>query len=217
MKSSFCLRVCQFVLTVGLLGCLGCASHTRHPNTGQPIQEKATHRTDAKRLNRQPEPLHCPEFRREEVERIAILPQTVGQLSGIDFNALIRTEFKSVLVKKGYSVSGRDLSLIIRELKNATNAVITPEQAVKVGKLAGASHVILVNVPVFFVGAHGCDIEINCQILRVESGLARCEWSVEQLSPGCILPGLYTAPVRVVPNPPKEFRNLAKRAAERVP
>lgn len=216
MKSHFSVSFCSLVSAVVLLGCLGCASRTQHPNPAVAVQVEVPKKARIHKTHQKLEPLPCPEFRREEVKQIAVVPNAPW-LGKSDYNAVILDEFKRVLTEKGYPVVQKDLGAALRELKSATNTFITHEMAVRAAKAAGASHVVVIDVPSINIFEVSCKITLKCSVLEVNSSSVQCSWfqqrGITRLGGcvgSCVMGG---PPVDLL----RDLRRVTRKAAERLP
>jgi hypothetical protein len=215
-KQTIAVRFSFGLLTLAL-GCISCATIPRSEGdkTVAAVEEEKPRRKE-KRLPPPPPPA-CPDFRREDVKRIAVLPQVLQSPGGMDYHGLISGEFTQALVNKGYTVVSRDLGPIVKEISQGGNVFFNSQTAVQVGKLAGASHVMLITVPIFWPNEASCSITISSQIVEVETGIVKCAFTEKKLGKPFYrgYGGEFVPPTPA--NPPAELQEMVTKAAERLP
>ncbi len=204
-------------LLVFIVGGLGCRTTDVGREGAEPSVAKVKEEKPRRGREKPPEPPACPDFKREDVVNIAILPQVqqVSQGLGVDPYSLINKEFTKILLQKGYKVVTRNLVALSAELKLPASSLVDPATAARLGKIAGASHVILVNVPVFSPRAGRCDISVDGQIIEVETGSVKCQCEASQEGTDFVFQPPFSPPIVAKPIP--ELTKVLKEAAGKIP
>ena len=147
---------------------------------------------------------------------MALIVPVGGKQEG--FENVIETSFLSSLLRKGYDIVTRQsLEHIAKELVLIRDEAFDASTASKLGKLANASHIVLIKMPLFEsnfnrqTGATTYNVFITAQVIEVETG--RILMSAEAESE--VWDSIFT--VNGGQGPAKMLAKIAKRAANQIP
>lgn len=114
-------------------------------------------------------------FKREDVKKMAVIVPIGGRAQG--FETVIETAFLDVLINRGYDlVTRQSLEHVAKELVRTRDEAFDASTAAEIGKLANASHIVVVRMPLLQekhnrqTGAVTHDIRITAQVIEVQNG-----------------------------------------------
>jgi hypothetical protein len=116
-----------------------------------------------------------PDFERSDVKKMAIIVPMGGQAQG--FQSVIETAFLDVLLCRRYDLVTREsLAHVAKELLSTRDEAFDASTAAEIGKLANASHIVVVRMPQNQekhnrqTGAVTYNIRITAQVIEVQTG-----------------------------------------------